>query len=163
MRNAIDLYAPSPAPRHNRIPCPIHNGADYNLSFTDNVYHCFVCGSGGDTISFVQHIFGLDFMDAVEKLNADFNLQLPINGKLSYREKRDMQMRVAKVILERQREEAKQKAYDDKYNELWDEYARLDRNRMLYAPKSPEEEANPLYIEAITKIEYQKHLIDTLL
>ncbi len=163
MRTAIDLYAPSPAPRHDRIPCPIHNGKDYNLSFTDDVYHCFVCGSGGDVISFVQHVFGLGFMDAVEKINADFNLQLPITGKLTFRQKRDMQIKAAASIVKRQREEEAKQAYEALYDKLWDEYARLDRNRMMYAPKSPDEEVNPLYIEAITKIDHQKYLIDNLL
>lgn len=163
MRDAIDLYAPSPAPRHDRIPCPIHNGKDYNLHFTDKVYHCFVCNDGGDIINFIQHIFGLDFIDAIEKLNTDFNLQLPIAGKLTARQKHDMQMQAAKAVLKRRHEKAEQKAYDDKYNELWDEYARLDCNRMDYAPKNPNEEFNPLYIEAIMKIDYQKYLIDSLL
>ena len=32
MSEIVKVYAPSTPPRHNRIPCPFHNGKDYNLS-----------------------------------------------------------------------------------------------------------------------------------
>ena len=80
MQDAIALYAPGSTARHNRIPCPIHNGANFNLSFTDRLYHCFACGSGGDVISFTQHVFELDFRAAIDKLNADFNLGIPLTA-----------------------------------------------------------------------------------
>lgn len=163
MRMAIDLYVPLPAPIRDRIPCPIHNGKDYNLRFSDNLYHCFVCGDGGDVIRFVQHIFNLDFNATIEKINVDFNLQLPISGKLTMRDMREARKQAIIITAERLQKEAQKKAMETRYNALCDEYARLDKNRIIYAPKDPDEEPHPLYMEAIQNIERQQYLIDCAL
>jgi DNA primase len=39
-------------------------------------YHCFGCGVGGDSISFVREIEGLDFVGAIEWLADRFNVEL---------------------------------------------------------------------------------------
>lgn len=62
----------------NRIKCPVHNGADYNMRIYPRSYHCFVCHATGDVIQFVQSVMGLSFQDAMKRLNEDFNLGLPI-------------------------------------------------------------------------------------
>ena len=159
MRDAIAMYTSNRAPKHNRIPCPIHNGDSSNLYFTDKLYYCYVCGDGGDVIRFVQHVCGLSFKDALDRINTDFGLALPIHRRPTLREQRDAQKRHDVLMAEREREDAEKRAYDNLYNALWDEYARLDRNRMEHAPKSPDEELHPLYIEALNKIEYQLYKI----
>ena len=58
----------------------------------------------------------------------------------------------------RQAEEAKKRAY----TEEWDEWMRLDFNRINYAPKSPSDEWHPLFVEALQKMAYQEYLMDTL-
>jgi DNA primase len=163
MQRAIALYAPSPAPRHNRIPCPIHNGDKYNLHYSDKLYHCFVCGEGGDVISFVRHIFKLDFVGAVRKLNADFALNLPLDRKPTLREQREAEQRQRELSAERAKAEAEKQAYDTLYNALWDEFARLDKQRRAYKPLSAEDEINPLYVEAVSNISNVCYRIDTLL
>lgn len=163
MPDAIALYAPAPAPKHNRIPCPVHHGESYNLSFTDKLYHCFVCGSGGDVIHFVQHVFGIPFIAALDKLNTDFGCGAILDRRPTLREQREAQARHAKIMEERQRAEAEKQARQDLYNALWDEWCRLDRNRMAHTPKNPDDELHPLFVEALQKIHYQEYLIDTLL
>ena len=91
MQDAIALYAPGSTARHNRIPCPVHGGTNLNLSFTDRLYHCFVCGSGGDVISFTQHVFGLDFPAALDKLNTDFGCGAILDRRPTLREQRELQ------------------------------------------------------------------------
>lgn len=162
MQDAIALYAPGSTARHNRIPCPIHNGANFNLSFTDRLYHCFACGSGGDVISFTQHVFELDFRAAIDKLNADFNLGIPLDRRPTLREQREAEQRYRKIMAERKRKEEEERAYKELYNSLHDEWHRLDRNRVIYAPKTRDEEWNPLFVEALQKISYQEYLIDLL-
>ena len=163
MPQAIALYAPNPAPQHNRIPCPIHNGDKYNLHYSDKLYHCFVCGEGGDVISFVRHIFKLDFVGAVRKLNNDFALNLPLDRKPTLREQREAEQRQRELSAERAKAEAEKQAYDTLYNALWDEFARLDKQRRAYAPSDTDEEFNPLYVEAVTSITYVEYQIDVLL
>lgn len=105
MPDVIAMYAPTPAPRHNRIPCPIHHGEDYNLAFQQYRYKCHVCGAGGDCIDFVKSMFGLKFAEAVKKINADFHLELDnqdtadaqhaAKAAAAYREERERQRREA--------------------------------------------------------------------
>ena len=163
MPDAIALYAPTPHPKHNRIPCPVHGGENYNMSFTDRVYHCHKCGAGGDVIHFVQHIFGLPFIGALDKLNTDFNCGAILDRRPTLREQREANSRHAKIMEARRREEAERQAYQDLYNSLWDEWCRLDRNRMQYAPQAPDDDLHPLFAEAIQNISYQEYLIDALL
>ena len=56
IEEALRLYCPGTEIRHHRCPCPIHNGKDYNFSFTENGYRCFVCGASGDVISLVKDV-----------------------------------------------------------------------------------------------------------
>jgi len=163
MEDAVAMYCPGVTPRHNRIPCPIHNGKDPNLWFSNWGYHCFVCGAGGDVINFVEHIFGLDFPSALDKLNTDFCCGAVLDRRMTLREQREAKKRHEKIMAERQQAEAEKQAYQALYNSLWDEWIRLDRNRRQYAPKHHDEEPHPLYVEAIQKIGYQEYLIDTLL
>ena len=163
MQQAIALYAPNPAPRGHRIPCPIHNGDNYNLAFTDKLYHCHKCGEGGDIISFVRHIFRLDFNGAIRKLNTDFALNLPLDRKPTLREQREAEIRQRELLAERAKAEADKQAYDALYGSLWDEYTRLDKQRMDYKPMSADDEINPLYVEAVTRIGYICYRIDVLL
>lgn len=65
----------------NRIKCPVHNGSDYNMRIYRNTYHCFVCHATGDVIQFVRSVTGDSFVGAMERLNNDFALALPIGEK----------------------------------------------------------------------------------
>ena len=163
MQQAIALYAPNHAPRINRIPCPIHNGDNYNLHYSDKLYYCHVCHDGGDVIKFVRHIFQLDFMGAIRKLNSDFALGLPLDRKLTLREQRETEIRQREILAERAKTEAERQAYDALYGSLWGEYIRLDKQRMMYKPTSAEDEINPLYVEAVSNISNVCYRIDTLL
>ena len=64
----------------NRIRCPVHNGTDYNMRIYRDTYHCFVCHATGDVIQFVRSVTGDTFQGALERLNNDFALGLPLNG-----------------------------------------------------------------------------------
>lgn len=63
-----------------RTSCPIHNGTHDNLSYNKTMWHCFKCGEGGDAITFVEKLFGLDFMGAVRRIADDFNICLDIKS-----------------------------------------------------------------------------------
>lgn len=51
--------------------CPFHDDQSPSLSvyLDSNRYYCFACGASGDAISLVQRIDGLDFREAVARLN----------------------------------------------------------------------------------------------
>ena len=59
--------------------CPFHaeNTPSLNVSSTKQFYHCFGCGASGDAIKFLREHDGLTFMEAIEKLAAQANIEIP--------------------------------------------------------------------------------------
>jgi len=53
-----------------RARCPFHNEKtpSFFVSLTRGSYHCFGCNRGGDIISFVQEVEGLDFIETLRLL-----------------------------------------------------------------------------------------------
>ena len=59
--------------------CPFHaeNTPSFNVSSTKQFYHCFGCGASGDAIKFLREHDGLTFIEAIEKLAAQANIEVP--------------------------------------------------------------------------------------
>lgn len=59
--------------------CPFHNEKtpSFTVNPSDQVYHCFGCGVGGDVIKFVQEIESVDFMGAVNILAEMAHMEVP--------------------------------------------------------------------------------------
>lgn len=161
MHNLLEKYHKTG--RHNRTSCPFHDGKDNNFSYNDKVYHCFVCGVKGNIITFVKECFGLDFMNAISKLNDDFGLGLPINSKMTLRQRKDFLYKAKERERLKEQKRIKEENYRTLHDSLWDEWTRLDNNRRDYAPKSLADNFHPLYVESVKKIDYQSYLIDSLL
>jgi DNA primase len=141
-----------------RMPCPIHCGQDDNFEVKERSWHCYShCGSG-DVISFVQKVFGLSFSDALRKLDEDF--RLGIYETVSNRKG----VSIAKQAYKRKKQaEQKKREREDlkrRYSAAYDEWARLQKNKALYAPKTPDEEWHPLFVEAVQKLTYQEYLLE---
>ena len=58
--------------------CPFHQEKtpSFSVSPDRGTYHCFGCGVGGDSISFVREVEGLDFVGAIEWLADRFSVEL---------------------------------------------------------------------------------------
>ncbi len=58
--------------------CPFHNEKtpSFVVSETKQIFTCFGCGATGDVIAFVQKYYQLDFMQAVEKLAKEYNIEM---------------------------------------------------------------------------------------
>jgi len=147
-------------PKHNRVPCPFHNGKHNNLSFKNDIFKCFVCGEGGDIFRFTMLMFHIDFNQAVLKLNCDFGLNLPIGAKLTIRQKREMSKLNQKHKAEMRMKLIKQYATEWKYWTTFDEWKRLSDNKRTYAPKTSQDKLHPLYCEALNNLEYQACLLN---
>ena len=61
--------------------CPFHHDRHASMSFKNGRFRCWVCDVGGDSIDFTARLLGLDAMGAVERLNTDFGLALPLHRK----------------------------------------------------------------------------------
>jgi phage/plasmid primase-like uncharacterized protein len=50
-------------------PCPVCGGEDrFSINLKKGVWNCRGCDRGGDVIDLVQHLDGVDFVSACEKL-----------------------------------------------------------------------------------------------
>lgn len=118
----------------------------------DRRFHCFGCGADGDVIDFAARLYHLSPKEAAEKLAHDFGLiydsQAP-PGKNYIRQKSEAQ----KFKEERQH----------CFRVLADYYHLLKQWETIYSPKTPDEELNPRFIEAIQKKTYVEYLLDFLL
>ncbi len=100
MQDVVDRYTGQRIVR-NRICCPVHNGTDRNMRIYPHTYHCFVCHATGDVIQFVQSVLGVSFWDAMQRINSDFGLGLPIGAERSDLNRADLE-RINRDIARRQ-------------------------------------------------------------
>ena len=147
--------------RSKRIPCPLHNGTDANCGVKEHYIHCFVCGESADTIKFVMQYFGLNFKDAIAKINTDFSLGFPIGERISLRQRREIEHRQRERQEERNREQMERERLEAEYWAAFDLWQKYDTNKREYAPKSPGEDFHPLFVEAVKNIDYAAHLFET--
>ena len=67
--------------RSGFICCPLHGEKTPSLKLYENGrWYCFGCGRGGSSIDLAAALYGLTPLDAVRRLNEDFNLALPMDG-----------------------------------------------------------------------------------
>jgi len=61
-----------------KCPCPFHSEdtPSFVVSPAKQIYHCFGCGVGGDSVKFVMEYEKLNYPEALEKLASDFNFTL---------------------------------------------------------------------------------------
>lgn len=75
-----------------KAPCPFHD--EKSPSFTVNParqkYHCFGCGAGGDSISFVMEYEKLNYPEAIEKLASSVNYSLQYTDNNERRERSNL-------------------------------------------------------------------------
>ncbi|PHS58797.1 MAG: DNA primase [Sulfurimonas sp.] len=61
-----------------KAPCPFHDekSPSFVVSPSKQIYHCFGCGAGGDSIKFVMEYEKLNYPEALEKLADSYNFSL---------------------------------------------------------------------------------------
>ena len=105
IRQVVEFYG-FKVNRANQFICPFHNDHKPSASIKNDYFHCFVCGAGGDLITFTAKLHGLSNIDACKKLDQDFNLglsQQPVSN--IDRLKADREKVKRETQLKRQREE----------------------------------------------------------
>lgn len=86
--------------------CPFHKDKSPSMKIYDKSFYCFSCNRTGDIIQFVQYLFQLDFVKAMEKINYDFNLNL---SKIT--DKQELKRIQLKYEQEKQRKEHEKQIY----------------------------------------------------
>ena len=97
--------------------CPFHNERTTSAKIYPDALHCFGCGTHVDVIGFTQKMFGLDKpIDAVKKLNYDYDLHIEIGKTPNAEEVSEYQKRVAE---KRAYEEWEKSAWRTLNDYLW--------------------------------------------
>lgn len=121
----------------------------------DKRYHCFACQADGDVIDFTSRLFGLSSKEAALKLAEDFSISFDRKGH-DPPQKRVIKRKISEEMRYRQ---AEQKCF----RVLCDYLRLLERWKEEYAPKQPEDDWNPLFVEALHRQPYIEYLLDLLL
>lgn len=79
--------------------CPFHNekSPSFSVSPDKQIFHCFGCGVGGSSISFISKIEGIGFKDAIEVLAERANIKLPTIDNNSDNKREELKAKVYKV------------------------------------------------------------------
>ena len=79
--------------------CPFHNekSPSFSVSPDKQIFHCFGCGAGGNAISFIMKIEGMNFIEAVQLLAERANITLPTLQNNADSQKEELKAKVYKV------------------------------------------------------------------
>lgn len=85
--------------------CPFHNEKtpSFMVSEQKQIFNCFGCGEKGDVIKFVERFYNLSFMEAVEKLCEDNNIEMPQHGggpRIDYDKYYEINRKAAKYFFD---------------------------------------------------------------
>ena len=139
--------------RGNMALCPFHRERHPSCKLYEDHYYCFGCQAHGDVIKLVQELFGLRAIESVKQINSDFGLGLDVDKPP------DMT-----AVNRRRQEIAKQKAEQAKiermYNILLRYYTLLDRYKIRFAPKTPDDEIDGRFVYALQNIGYAEYMLE---
>lgn len=149
--------------RCGKARCPFHGEKTASLKVYEDPkrgWHCFGCGVGGSVIDLAMKWYGANYIETTERLNEEFNLDLPIKKRLSDEESKAINAEIERKRAEREerkkRAEAAHKAYLDAF-ESW------MKNEQIIQSKQPHghfDEPDSEWLEAKTKQPELKYEMD---
>lgn len=148
--------------RKGFVCCPFHAEKTPSMKVYagNRGYNCFGCGENGGIIDFVMKMFDLPLKDAINKLNNDFNVGLPIGEKLDRRKQLDISKRAFIVRKEREKKKQQEDEVKNAYYSALDEWIRLDNQRVKHKPKKQDIPLHPLFVEAIIKLPHAEYKLE---
>ena len=75
IRQVVEFYGYK-VNRNGQFICAFHNDHKPSASIKKDYFNCFVCGAGGDLITFTAKLHGLSNINACKKLVSDFGLNI---------------------------------------------------------------------------------------
>ena len=117
------------------------------MAVYDNGVHCFACNAGADVIGLAEQLYQCSTAEAI-RITAELAGIAPVSDTKDYAKRAETARRKA---TEHSRTI---EALNTSYDKLLAEFVRLERNKTEYAPRSPDTDLNPLFVEAITRIEF---------
>lgn len=143
--------------RAYKCVCPFHKEktASFSISPSKQIWHCFGCGKGGDAISLVSELLNINNYQAAKSINDKLGLGIDTNQRTTHFE-------INKYKIKRDLEEKFKQWENQTFQLLCDYLHLLWRWEEEYAPKTPEEEVNELYVEAVHNKDYIDYLLDEI-
>ena len=157
MTDVLTAYG-LPVSRRGRIPCPLHHGEDNNFSYSDKWFKCFVCGESGSVIDFAMKLHGIDFRQAIVRLDTDFGLDLVKQPGSSLEAAEQRRRRIADLEAKR----AERDALEAEARELCEKHRELHRAKLDLAPKSPDEPPCQKFLTALETLDRLEYRIKEL-
>ena len=137
--------------RNGMCRCPFHDDKNPSMK-ADRRFHCFGCGADGDVIDFVSRLEQATPKEAALMLARDFSI--PYADKWPPRRRKPRQETPEQSFKRMERH---------CFRVLCDYRNLLRRWKEDCAPKTPEDDWNPLFVEALQKQDYVDYLLDVLL
>ena len=136
--------------RNGMTCCPFHNDRHPSLKLNEDYFFCFGCGAKGDVIDFVARLFNLSSYEAAQKLAVDFGL--------------DPKPPTAAALLKPKHPCIRQFREDEMlcFRVLTDYLHLLERWKVQYAPKMPEDTIDDRFVEACQMLDYIEYLADIM-
>lgn len=138
--------------RNGMCSCPFHEDRHPSMKLNERYFYCFGCGATGDVIDLVARLFDLSSYEAAKKLAQDFGIDpdkppaaiaLPKPERPLLKSYRQEEVRCLRVLCD--------------YLHL------LERWKVQYAPKTPEEALDDRFVEACQMLDYVEYLADLLI
>lgn len=104
IRQAVELSGVR-VDRRGQFVCPFHNDTHPSASIKKDFFNCFVCGAGGDCITYTAKFYGLSNFNAAKKLNDELCLNIPCCDTQELTTIDRLRMKRAKVESERKRKQ----------------------------------------------------------
>lgn len=131
----------------------------------DRGFYCFRCHERGDVIDLYRKLTGVGFIQAVQDLNEQYGVGLPLNGgdqQAMEKAKREADARKRKREEEQERKNRLYLAYLDAADAVWI----LEQNRVNTAPQTPSEPWKQRFIISLRHLDemrdYRDRLFDEL-
>ena len=136
--------------------CPFHDDKNPSMK-VDRRFHCFGCQADGDVIDFVSRLENVSPKEAALMLAQSFSIPYEDReppGK-SRRPKQSQKQESPEQQFRRMERYC--------FRVLSDYHNLLRRWKRDYAPKTPEDDWHPLFVEALQKQSHVEYLLDVLL
>lgn len=137
---------------YSMICCPFHDDRHPSMKLNEKYFYCFGCGASGDVIDFVARLFDLSSYDAAKKLAYDFGIDpdkppaaiaLPKPERQLLKSYRQDEVRCLRMLCD--------------YLHL------LEKWKVKYAPKKPEDFLDDRFVEACQMLDYVEYLADLII
>ena len=137
--------------RNGMARCPFHNDRNPSMKLNDDYFFCFGCGERGDVIDLTAGPYGMNKGEAAHKLAEDFGVGCDIAmGDLA---------ELQKMRSDREREQEEERQV---FLMLTERLYTLRDRIVRFAPKTPDEDLDPRFVEACHALAWVEYLVDVL-